>query len=712
MRFLHRLLVVGLLILSPAFAAPQAIPDFTFLHVTDVHAPSSVSEKVIGEIGKLGEVEMTPYKLTAKPPSFIVVSGDLTDLGDRKGAWNTYLSYWKDVRIPVYHELGNHDGLWFANRNHMRALYGGAYYWSFDKFGCHFIGLDPTIPQDVRAAITREQLAWLEQDLKSVKPETPVFLVVHHPLNDPYFGSPYAVDQFIDMLRPYNLVAILYGHGHSAVHKVQEGIDTLQGGTTVTPEPVGFNIVSIQDGILRVAYKKFGETAATKGLLEKPIPPRSSYPKIEILSPREKGTYKLGVLKIRVRVSGNAKPITQATFTMDSLQFDTNKASQTPMEFKDGEYQAKVPFHKLTPGGHYLRVTLADEAGNKFPKSVSFYTEAPKSRLAWRSFVGGSIKGAPAVTKDTVYVGSTDSNLYALNRSNGRVKWSFTTGAEVMCRPLVVGDTVYFGSGDGKLYAVSTNGKLKWTFPTKEAVYSSPIYTDGMILFGSNDSNFYAVDAQTGRQRWVFEDAECTIPSKAFVDGGAVYFAAWDAYMYAVDIKTGKLKWKSLTQGSISKNNTVGANGPGEISPVAAGGKVFVGDHTKYLTAVDTSTGSIAFTKEICTGIGLSEDKKAIYVRGSIPDKFTKYDLDGGVIWAVDAAMDTVPAAPVEKDGVVYMTNRLGLVQAFDASDGHLLWKYSATPTLYVLSDVAVSDGMAYITGMDGSVSALRVANN
>jgi outer membrane protein assembly factor BamB len=49
----------------------------------------------------------------------------------------------------------------------------------------------------------------------------------------------------------------------------------------------------------------------------------------------------------------------------------------------------------------------------------------------------------------------------------------------------------------------------------------------------------------------------------------------------------------------------------------------------------------------------------------------------------------------------------VGLVSAVDAATGRVRWQYQATPQLYVLSRVAMSQGVAYVSGMDGSVTAL-----
>jgi outer membrane protein assembly factor BamB len=57
------------------------------------------------------------------------------------------------------------------------------------------------------------------------------------------------------------------------------------------------------------------------------------------------------------------------------------------------------------------------------------------------------------VANGVVYVGSYDSNLYALNASTGAILWSFATGGNVISSPAVANGVVYVGSGDHKVYA-------------------------------------------------------------------------------------------------------------------------------------------------------------------------------------------------------------------------------------------------------------------
>ena len=77
-----------------------------------------------------------------------------------------------------------------------------------------------------------------------------------------------------------------------------------------------------------------------------------------------------------------------------------------------------------------------------------------------------------------------------------------------MSSPVVAGDAVYFGSSDNNLYSVNrADGSLRWKFATKGAVNSSPAFADGIVYVNSVDGRFYAVDAATGKEKWNFKTA-------------------------------------------------------------------------------------------------------------------------------------------------------------------------------------------------------------
>ena len=106
---------------------------------------------------------------------------------------------------------------------------------------------------------------------------------------------------------------------------------------------------------------------------------------------------------------------------------------------------------------------------------------------------------SPAIGTDgTVYVGSYDSYLYAINPS-GELKWRYKIWGWVFSSPAIGSDgTIYVGSYDNYLYAISPSGELKWKYRTGDDVYSSPaIGSNGTIYVGSCDHYLYAIRSES-----------------------------------------------------------------------------------------------------------------------------------------------------------------------------------------------------------------------
>ena len=68
------------------------------------------------------------------------------------------------------------------------------------------------------------------------------------------------------------------------------------------------------------------------------------------------------------------------------------------------------------------------------------------------------MRSSPTIGSDgTVYVGSSDNKLYAINGKSGVKLWGFETGFTMPSSPAIGSDgTVYVGSGY-KLYAIKTD---------------------------------------------------------------------------------------------------------------------------------------------------------------------------------------------------------------------------------------------------------------
>lgn len=690
-----------------AMPAGAQMEDFTFIHATDLHAPMTQSREVLSTLEGLDTVNMSAFGLEAKRPSFAIASGDLTEFGGGNGIWQEYLSYWQPSGLPVFHNLGNHDNTWHAELQHLREI-GQAPYYSFDSHGAHFIALMSATIQDPRPSFGEEQIVWLKQDLESVEPTTPVFVTFHHPIGGSEFASSYDWRRVLDVLRPYNVVIVMTGHSHGSVGRLNNGVHEVIGGTTFNADPkrAGVTFVSVQDDMLRVAYWPSDADSATNKVLEKKIDERSNYPTIEILSP-EDGVQTTSALEVKASLSG-VGGIEKVSYVIDDAVRGELPFTSTPSAYDKAEATGTVDCSELLPGSHNLRLEFT-KGDQTWDRSIRFYVEKDSRPTAWRRYLAAASKGTPALSDGRVYIGANNGVLYAYEASTGDLAWTQAMAAEIVASPLVVGNSVVAADGTGQVLAFDkANGRKLWSFSAPDSVYSSPILAGDKIVFGCNDGSLFALDADTGRQAWRNQDAEYSIESTPWATGGRVYFGAWDQYVRCVDASNGKLIWKQMGEGSRTAPAAKRYYSPGDAMPVVAGGKVYIADRKYTLGIHDAATGEVLGSMEGVAATGVSEDGKYVYLR-MVAGDLVKMDTEGNEIWRVDAGLNAVPTAPLEKSGIVYVASATGTVSAVSARFGSIIWQYQASPKLFIMSSVASDGNNAYVTAFDGNLTAIEV---
>lgn len=692
-------MIIGLYAYAAALPLQAAIGNFSFAHISDDHTQAKAAI-TISEFENPQPILLEPFKTIALPLSFVIDTGDITEFGGA-GPFKQYQDYFKNVNLPLYISVGNHDGTWRSLTYELRQLFGSPYY-SFDKHGCHFVILNSSGFQHPLPSFGPEQLEFVKKDLEKVGKDQPVFVAFHHPPSTSEFSSRYDLDRLLDILRPYNIVCIMYGHGHGANAGKYENFDIVQGGSTYGPGPAGYQVYSIMDGVLRIAYKDQGpEAKATKKMLEKPLAaPAKRYPNISIASPKEGATYHAQV-PVKVWIAAGKGEIQSAVARLDGAK------ETSALELKSGgSFERLLNAKTLSPGAHNLKVTFVDKDGKEYHRSTHFYIDSTLPKVLWRTMTDTASKTTPTVGADgTIYIGGYDGRVLAYN-GLGKLKWQFPTKGAIAGQLLAKGGNIYVGSEDRYLYCLNAaNGRMVWSFEAEEPIYSSPVSDGKSIYFACGTGAFYSVDAATGKQNWKNTAATYNIEIQPFLHDGKVYYGAWDTFIYCVDTSDGKLVWKQICSSS-ARMPAARYYSPGDCGPVVCNNVVFTPDRGYDCTLSDANTGTMITALKSVAGVGLSQDKQSVYLRCT-NNKLQKVDSAGKTIWEAEVPAGMVPTAPTELNGVVYVCGNKGTLSAVSAKDGKVLWQYEATPQLYVLAGVGASGSTAYVMGMDGSLTAL-----
>jgi outer membrane protein assembly factor BamB len=307
----------------------------------------------------------------------------------------------------------------------------------------------------------------------------------------------------------------------------------------------------------------------------------------------------------------------------------------------------------------------ADSAWPMFGQNPQRTGRSPYSgpevpQLKWSFTTGDRVTSSPAIGADgTIYVGSYDHNLYAIN-PDGTQKWSFTTGDRVTSSPATGADgTIYVGSLDRVFYAINPDGSRKWSFTTGDRVTSSPaIGADGTIYVGSYDHNLYAINPD-GSLKWAFTTGREVYSSPDIGADGTIYVGSNDGNLYGIN-PDGTQKW-TFTCGVLGSSPAIGADGT-----------IYVGsyDHNLYaiteeekeydLTISSTAGGSVfdpgegTFTYVEGTGVTLVAEAEEgyrfinwtgdVYTIADIEDATTTIAMDGD--YSITANFEEEPSEP------------------------------------------------------------------
>ncbi len=187
---------------------------------------------------------------------------------------------------------------------------------------------------------------------------------------------------------------------------------------------------------------------------------------------------------------------------------------------------------------------------------------ARTGKIVWR-YQAGVFETSPLVVGRTLYAGSWDHKLHAVNIYTGKARWTFTADHEINSSPTYANGKVYFGTDGGSVYAVDARtGRLRWRaqalarFGRREYFYATPTVAYGRVFIGNTDGTLYAFGASSGRLLWA-QRAGTYIYTAAAVWRRRVYVGTYDGYFMAFDAGTGDRIWRFSASSAIHGAPTV-----------------------------------------------------------------------------------------------------------------------------------------------------------
>ncbi len=360
----------------------------------------------------------------------------------------------------------------------------------------------------------------------------------------------------------------------------------------------------------------------------------------------------------------------------------------------------------------------------------------------------------------------------ALRATPQRV-WSTSIGAgdsrrqRITASPVVAGGLIYTLDSGARVSAVTPAGAVVWsrdlTPPAdseKDATGGGIAYDNGVLYVSSGFGLLSALDARSGAVRWT-QELDSTGSGTPLVNGGLVYLVAGDNVGWALRTDNGRIAWQIEATPSIA--NVLGAPSPiiagdlavfafgsgdiiatfrkgglrrwsatvagqrvgraisriGDVTggPVASGNRIYAGNHSGRIVALDAASGERIWTaKEGAMG--------PVWPAGdsifSVTDRNQLVRIDtrtGGVIWAVDLpnfikdkprkrGASYANYGPILAGGRVIVASSDGQMRFFAPENGALA---ASIPVPGGASSPPVVAGRTlYVLGGDGELHAFR----
>ena len=329
-----------------------------------------------------------------------------------------------------------------------------------------------------------------------------------------------------------------------------------------------------------------------------------------------------------------------------------------------------------------------------------------------------------AVDGDTLYIGTRQGDVRALDIQSGEVRKSFSlvirdkqpgffgereaeVPSSVYGTPLLHEDTLYFGIYHGVLYALSTPDlNTKWAEPINSYIVGGPTLAGDVVLVGADNGKVYAFDQEadeqqrwTASQRWTFQTDNKVWSSPAAADG-VVYATSLDKNLYALSLEDGSKLWQFTTNGAIAS------------TPVHDDGTVYFGSFDSVFYAVDAADGALRWKFDGANGWYWG----APMVHG---DKVYAPSLDGN-LYALDKRTGELRWTLATEGPIVGSPTAIFDMIAVGSDDGrlHIVRMSDGNPVdscnmrTEIRSSLVVQDEIMFLSAKDKSIRALRIKTN
>ncbi|MCX7553621.1 outer membrane protein assembly factor BamB [Marinicella sp. S1101] len=368
----------------------------------------------------------------------------------------------------------------------------------------------------------------------------------------------------------------------------------------------------------------------------------------------------------------------------------------------------------------YLLLLLLVACSNKKdevkPNELVDLPETGSIKTLWKLNLESSeraygYKLIPAEKNGALLLATQQGEVYSLDAKTGVTNWQTNIAAEISAGP-GVGDTILvLGGPEGQVVALDIDtGTEIWRTNVTSEVLSPPVIDRNKVVVRTQDGRIYGFSIQTGQREWSFDT---NIPnltlrgnSTPIAKGGRVYVGFDNGRVAALNIMDGSVLWQQ---------NVINSQGKTEIDRIAdIDGDIGVIATDLYLSSaadktmsVATESGRALWSQNIGSVTGVTVSRRSLFLTDNQSVVHQLNRTDGSKGWSQDALLNRELTKPSFYLGDLLVGDFEGYVHILDGVTGEVINRVRVGDDRFYHAPVVVGD-VIYTYNHDGTVVAMQ----
>lgn len=274
--------------------------------------------------------------------------------------------------------------------------------------------------------------------------------------------------------------------------------------------------------------------------------------------------------------------------------------------------------------------------------------------VLWRRRIGGPPSGGPLISDDRLLVATQrrQGNVMALRLLDGRTLWSTRVG-DVVTTPALEGGTVYAGTSEGWVAALDARtGRIRWRVRVPGAVRASPVLLGSSVVVATTTDSLFRLEAVTGRVT-IRRGTPGTVLAAPALGEGRLVIATTAGHVAALDTASLRTVWIRDAGGPV-----VGA-----VAIRHGAAYALTGHGTLWTMPLDSAVAAHSAALGIVARAGPLPAPGGVYVV-AVDGRLARLGPDGEPAWSVRLRSPVIEP-PVQDGTMLFVVSQRGEVVAF-----------------------------------------------